>query len=65
MTIFDKVETFRYWDPPVTPNPLKNGVPQDKFLGSFQKIVIYDPMILKWATNKVKQNLQIRPFSMS
>ena len=67
MTMFVNVKKFKYLGlslgPLIPKNPLKNGFPQDKFFGSFQIIVNYDPMNTKWPMNKFYSNLQVECYN--
>ena len=64
MTIFDQLQILRMWGSGVPTRVPSRGpekwVPQDKFLGSFWKLVPNNPMNQKCTRNKVYKDLQVK-----
>ena len=64
MTIFDQLQILAIWGSGVPTRVRFRGpkkwVPQDKFLGSFWKLVPNNPMNQKCTMNKVYEDLQVK-----
>ena len=64
MTIFDQLQILTIWGSGVPTRVRFRGpkkrVPQDKFLGSFRKLVPNNPMNQKCTMNKVYKDLQVK-----